>query len=185
MGNFCDRRRRRKQGAKIGATVEKAEDKREAPDGFFGNRKPARSDNPEVVGSSPSPATKNLGVPFGAPKFLLWEKLWLSYLRVLDATSYARWAIFATAAGGGNREQKLAQRSKPTATNGSNRRFWAPQEARSDNPEVVGSSPSPARRHKLHIPRRSCSPRLAHSAVPPFPQNASVSGTPMLPRRGV
>ena len=58
MGDFCDRRQRRMQGAKIGAAVEKAEEKREAPDGFFGHRKLARSDNPEVVGSSPSPATK-------------------------------------------------------------------------------------------------------------------------------
>ena len=30
------------------------------PEDFFGNRKVARSDNPEVVGSNPSPATKNL-----------------------------------------------------------------------------------------------------------------------------
>jgi len=36
--------------------VEKIEEKRK-PEDFFGYRNPARSDNPEVEGSNPSPAT--------------------------------------------------------------------------------------------------------------------------------
>jgi hypothetical protein len=40
----------------ISAAVEKREDQRK-PEAFFGHRKAARSDNPEVVGSNPSPAT--------------------------------------------------------------------------------------------------------------------------------
>ena len=40
------------------AAVEKIEEKRK-PDDFFGNRKVARSDNPEVRGSSPLSATNN------------------------------------------------------------------------------------------------------------------------------
>ena len=59
MGKIRDRRLRRVQGADFGAAVEKAEDKRKAPEGFFGHRKQAQSDNPEVVGSSPSPAAKS------------------------------------------------------------------------------------------------------------------------------
>ena len=38
------------------AAVDKIEDQRK-PDDFTGHRKPARSDNPEVVGSSPASAT--------------------------------------------------------------------------------------------------------------------------------
>ena len=46
---------RSREGA-ITAAVEKSEEKRK-PERFFGHRKAARSDNPEVVGSNPSPAT--------------------------------------------------------------------------------------------------------------------------------
>jgi len=40
-----------------GAAIEKIEEQRK-PEDFFGYRNPARSDNPEVGGSSPPPATR-------------------------------------------------------------------------------------------------------------------------------
>ena len=46
----------RRRQCPISAAVEKIEDKRK-PDDFFGHRKAARRDNPEVVGSNPAPAT--------------------------------------------------------------------------------------------------------------------------------
>ena len=94
------------------------------------------------------PQPKNSDAPQGCLNFFISEMHCTDSLRVFDTASYARWAIFATAACGGCREQKSAKRSKPTATNRSARRFWAPREARSDNPEVVGSSPSPATKLK-------------------------------------
>ena len=59
LGKRADRRRWRKEGGERSAAVEKSEEKRK-PEAFFGHRKPAQSDNPEVVGSSPSPATKKI-----------------------------------------------------------------------------------------------------------------------------
>ena len=50
----------RKRRPAISAAVEKPEDQRK-PERFFGHRNPARSDNPEVVGSNPSPATTSRG----------------------------------------------------------------------------------------------------------------------------
>ena len=57
------------------AAVEKPEEQRKAPDGLFGHRKAARSDNPKVVGSNPSPATKEPQGPFwGSAVLLLMEE---------------------------------------------------------------------------------------------------------------
>jgi len=58
LGKRADRCRWQGEGGERSAAVEKIEDRRK-PEDFFGYRKPAQSDNPEVVGSSPSPATRN------------------------------------------------------------------------------------------------------------------------------
>ena len=57
LGLETERRRGRKKRGRQWAAVEKPEEKRE-PDRFFGHRNPARRDNPKVVGSNPSAATK-------------------------------------------------------------------------------------------------------------------------------
>ncbi len=94
-----------------------------------------RAHNPKVVGSSPSPATTKRH-----PKGCLF------YLSNYENEERSSLGEVASASGGRRSEQNEAQwskksRSKATATEDF---FGIPQEARSDNPKVVGSSPSPA-----------------------------------------
>lgn len=77
MGLEPDRRRGRKQGGRQWAAVEKPEEERK-PERFFGNRNPARSDNPEVVGSNPSPATTHSPGTSMVPGFFLFPGICLA-----------------------------------------------------------------------------------------------------------
>ena len=57
LGNACERSQGEMKRAGVGEVFEKIEESAKHPTIFSVTRE-ARSDNPEVVGSSPSPATK-------------------------------------------------------------------------------------------------------------------------------
>ena len=72
-----------------------------------------RAHNPEVVGSSPSPATrKRNAIHLDGVSFLRSVRDMVRISRVMRPTSAARWVSEPTAACGGSREANAAQRSK-------------------------------------------------------------------------
>ena len=90
----------------------------------------------------------------------------------------ARWAKNPTAAGGGNREDFLAQRSKKSSKRAARRFFRVPQEARRDNPKVVGSNPASATRPSLDA--RRVQTLFLFRAGPLAPETASKVSIPFV-----
>ncbi len=105
-----------------------------------------RAHNPKVVGSSPSPATKRKSTQTGAFLFGSESALKLPLLRYESDERGSlgfnfdrrRWR------GEGEIETAAVERWRKSARGGAPDSFRAPQRAGTDNPKVVGSSPSPA-----------------------------------------
>ena len=108
-------------------------------------------DNPEVVGSNPSPATtRNTVRPWGGLCFCHYREGSASLLRVMRPASVARWER------GPLRRRGRKQQRPPSAAVGQGKgaeparlcpgtaRGLSKAQPLKDNPEVVGSNPSPA-----------------------------------------
>ena len=112
-----------------------------------------RAHNPEVRGSSPLSATRKITVArWAAVVFVLEISFVRLRFRVMRLTSGARWASGTAAAGGRGRRcprsaavEKIEEKRKPDDFFG-NRKV-----ARSDNPEVRGSSPLSATRKDTRL----------------------------------